>query len=201
MGSGELEVSEDERHQEEHVEAHRAVHDVAVRQLDLHVLPGLPHVAARHAKRPAHQRNCNGLHQRPRGHEHQHAKRQPQDDHAHEAGAQGGQREGQPLCRVVGHEAKSLVDVRGQRHAGAGAQDLSRVAPRGAPGVQGEGQEAHAQVQRHDDQGSEAARQVEAVQRVQRRQEEQQDEHAVQEAGDDVQHRVHSHVDAAGADQ
>lgn len=41
----ELQVAEEQRHEEEHVEAHGAVDDVPVRQLHMHVLPRLPHVA------------------------------------------------------------------------------------------------------------------------------------------------------------
>lgn len=184
--SGELHVAEEQRNQEEHVEAHRAVHDVAVRQLHLHVLPGLPHVAARHPEQPAHQRDGDGLHQRPRGHQHQNAQDEPQHAGAHQAGAEGRHGERELVRRGVGHQAQVVVDVGGQGNAGARPQDLSGVAPRGAPGVQGEGEEAEAQVEGDDDERRVAVRQVEAVDQVQGRQEDEQDQDAVQDAGYNV---------------
>lgn len=63
---------------------------------------------------------------------------------------------------------------------------MSGVAPRGAPGVQVEGEEAQAQVEGDDDQRGVAGGQVETVDQVQRRQEEEQDQDAVQEPCDDV---------------
>lgn len=184
--SGELYAAEEQRDQEEHVEAHRPVNNVAVRQLHLHVLPGLPHVGAGHPEHPAHQRDGDGLHQRPRGHQHQHAQDEPQHGHAHQPGADGGHSEGELLRRRVGQQAQEVVDVGGQGHAGARAQDLSGVAPRGAPGVQVEGEEAQAQVEGDDDERGVAAGQVEAVDQVQRRQEKEQDQDAVQDPHDDV---------------
>lgn len=79
-----------------------------------------------------------------------------------------------------------MVEVGGQGDAGAGAEDLSGVAPRGAPRVQVEGEETQAQVEGDDDQGGIAAGQVEAVNQVQRRKEEEQDQEAVQDPDDDV---------------
>lgn len=186
--SGELQIPEEKWDQEEHVEAHGSVDDVAVRQLHLHVLPGFPHVGARNPGGPAHGRNGHGFHQRPRGHEHQHAHGVPQHGAAHQPGAEGGHGEGQLVGRGIGQQAQQVVDVGGQGHAGARGQDLGCVAPRGAPGVQGEGEEAHAQVEGHDEQRGVAAAQVVGVDGVQRGQEEQQDEAAVEDAGDDVLH-------------
>lgn len=184
--SGELNVAEEQRDQEEHVEADCPVHDVAVWQLHLHVLPGLPHVRAGHAEHPAHQRDGDSLHERPRGHQHQHAQDEPQQGHAHQAGAEDGHGEGQLVRRRVGQQTQVVVDVGGQGHAGARTQDLSGVPSRGAPGVQGEGEEAQAQVEGDDDERGVGVCQVEAVNQVQRRQEEEQDQGAVQDADDDV---------------
>lgn len=142
------------------------------------MLPGLPH--------PAHQRDGDGLHHSPRGHQHHHAYDEPQHGHAHQSGAEGRRGEGELLRRRVGHQAQKVVDVGGKGHAGARAKNLSGVAPRGAPGVQGEGEEAQAQVERDDDERGVAARQVEAVDQVQRGQEEEQDQAAVEDAGDHV---------------
>lgn len=150
------------------------------------MLPGLPHVVAGHPGDPAHQRDGDGLHHGPRSHQHHHAYDEPQHGHAHQSGAEGRRGEGELLRRRVGHQAQQVVDVGGKGHAGARAQDLSGVAPRGAPGVQGEGEEAQAQVERDDDERGVAARQVEAVDQVQRRQEEEQDQAAVEDAGDHV---------------
>ena len=79
-----------------------------------------------------------------------------------------------------------VVDVGGQRHAGARAQDLSGVAPRGAPGVQGEGEEAQAQVEGDDEERRIAVGQVEAVNQVQDWEEDEQDQDTVEDTSDDV---------------
>lgn len=73
-----------------------------------------------------------------------------------------------------------------QGNAGTSAQDLSGVTTRGAPGVQGEGEEAQARVEGDDDDWSVAAGQIEAIDQVQYRQEEAQDEDTVQKPSDDV---------------
>lgn len=74
----------------------------------------------------------------------------------------------------------------GQSHASASAQDLGGVAPRRAPGVQGEGEQTQAQVQADDEDGGVAAGQVEAVDQIQCRQEEEKNKAAEENAGDDV---------------
>lgn len=150
------------------------------------MLPGLPHVSAWHSEHPAHQRDGDRLHQCPRGHQGQHAQDEPQHGNAHQAGAQGGKGEGELLRRRVGHQTQEVVDMGGQSDASTRAQDLSGVAPRGAPGVQVEGEEAQAQVEGDDDERGVAAGQVEAVNQVQRGQEEEQDQGAVEDTGDDV---------------
>ena len=79
-----------------------------------------------------------------------------------------------------------MVDVGRQSDAGARAQDLGGVAPRGAPCVQGEGEEAQAQVEGDDEEWGVAGSQVEGVDQVQRWQEEQQDQGAVQDTSNYV---------------
>lgn len=184
--SGELHVAEEQRDQEDHVKAHCSVNDVAVRQLHLHVLPGFPHVIAGHPRHPAHHRNGYSFHYCPRSYQHQHAHNVPQHGSAHEPGAQGRHGQGELLRRLVRQQTQEVVDVGGQRHAGTRSQDLRSVTPRGAPGVQGEGEEAQAQVEGDDDEWGVAAGQIEVVDQVQRRQDEEQDEAAVQDACNDV---------------
>lgn len=96
-------MAEEQRDKEEHVEAHRSVYDVAVGQLHLHVLPGLPHISAGNAGHPAHQRDGDCLHHRPRGHQHQDAEDDPQQGRAHQAQAERGHDERELVWRRVGH--------------------------------------------------------------------------------------------------
>lgn len=150
------------------------------------MLPGLPQVISGHSERSAHQWDGDGLHQRPRGQQHQHSHNEPQHYNSHQAGAKCGHAEGKLVWCQIGHQAQVVVDMGSQGNAGTSAQDLSGVTTRGAPGVQGEGEEAQAQVEGDDDDWSVAAGQIEAIDQVQYRQEEAQDEDAVQKPSDDV---------------
>lgn len=150
------------------------------------MLPRLPHIPTGNLEHPAHQGDSDGLHKRPRGHQHRHAQEEPQHGRAHKPNAERWHWEGQLVQRGIGQQPQVVVDMGGQGHTGTGAQDLCGVTPRGAPGIQGEGEEAQAQVEGDDDERGVGEGQVEVIDQVQGWQEDQQDHDAVQEAGYDI---------------
>lgn len=90
-----------------------------------------------------------------------------------------------------------MVHMRGQSRSRPGAQSLSSVAPRGAPGIKGERHESKTNVWHDDHERSVVVCHVEVVDLVQDLIEEGQDEKAVEEAGNDLlQHRNTNQRDA-----
>lgn len=131
----ELQEAEQQRDQEEDVEAHGPVNDVAVGQLHLHVLPGLPRVPPRHPHQPAHQRDGDSLHERSSDHQNQNSKYEAQHGRAHQAAAEDWHGEWHLVRSQVRDQTQTIVDLGSQGNAGTWAQNLSSVAPWSAPGV------------------------------------------------------------------
>lgn len=170
--SGEVDESKEERHDAHAAETDDAINNVTVRELHAHVLPRLPHVIRGQPEDAAQERDGDRFHGHPRDQQDGHADGEAQHGEEHAANADGLQRQRQRGQRRVQQQPRLIVHVSGQSGARPSAQSLSRVAPRGAPGVQGERHQTQADMRYDDGQRRVAVRHVEGVDGVQKRAEE-----------------------------
>lgn len=184
--SGQADAAENEGYEEEGAEPDGPVNDVPVRKLNLHVLPGSADVLAWDSHHAAHQGDGESLHSCPRDYQHQHTQ-----DKSEQAPPEETQAERRCLQRQHGggriaDQSQLVVEVGRHGDARARAQDLSGVASRRAPRVQGEGEKPQDGMEGDDEDGSIAERQVKRVDGFQGWTENGQDEQAVEETSNHI---------------